>query len=184
MLINLLRSLFCRTYRTHTLLLWRSLCHLSRFLLCHARRPRDDELDRQVITSGPMLWHIPPPLLHPRFRIVPYDIHPTHLRLWLYFFSSFSPAYPLSVNSTLLAVLYRSHKLSPHVFSSHILLLHAQNVLPLLHLFPLHVQFLYLFHVRPRHSLSPFLQMTTTIVPFFHLHVPRMLSTYIVPQYI
>jgi hypothetical protein len=30
--LPVLLSLFCRTYRTHTLLLWRSLCNIPRFL--------------------------------------------------------------------------------------------------------------------------------------------------------
>lgn len=91
---------------------------------------------------------IPLPLLHPRFRIVPYDIHSTHLRLWLYFLFSFSSAYPLSVNSTPLAVLYRSQATN-YTFSPTIFFCFTPRM-SFLYFFFLHVHFLYLFHVRPR----------------------------------
>ena len=69
----------------------------SRFFSHRARCPRDDELDRQVVTSGLKLQPIPLPLSHPRFQLVPYGMNPTHLRLWLYFLFSFLSAYPLSI---------------------------------------------------------------------------------------
>ena len=97
-LIYVLRSLFCRTYRTHTLLLWRSLCHLLTFLSHHARRPRDDELDRQVITSGSKFQPTPLPLPYPRFQPVLDGIYFTHLRRRPVL--SFMSAYPLSVFPT------------------------------------------------------------------------------------
>lgn len=45
----------------------------SSVFMHHTRRPGDDELDRQVITSGLRFQPIPLTLPHPRFLSVSYD---------------------------------------------------------------------------------------------------------------
>jgi hypothetical protein len=126
------------------------------FLSCHARRPRDGEHDRQVIASGPKLQPTPLRLSHPRFWIVPYGIHPTHLRPWPFFLFSSLSAYPplrFPSNSLRWLVLSRSQAIATRSLQPHSSI---SRCLSFVKKFPLHVKFLYFFYARLRLFCFPF----------------------------
>ena len=120
MLINLLRSLFCRTYRTHTLSFLTVALPSSRFLLYHARRPRDDEPYRQVIMhherANPASSSLPS---FPN-RSIRHTFHSFYASGYIFSFLPFqsisSPFYLYFVSLCYIDHINYHHTLSPTIF--------------------------------------------------------------------
>jgi hypothetical protein len=130
----------------------------------HARRPRDDELDRQVIASG---FKFQPPLrsLYPTLVFHLSIRHPTHLRHWLHFsFPSRQPISPFPLISSVLGLCYRSSKPSLHTISP-VIFFYFTPRMPLLHYLFLSCPFINSFHVRPRlFTFSPTMTMVLSSI--------------------
>lgn len=139
----------------------------------HARRPRDDELDRQVITSG---FKFQPPPRFPYLTLVSQLSirHSTHLHPWLYFPSLHISLSPLI--SSLLGLRYRLNKPSLYTFSP-VIFFHFTPRMPLLHYLFSTRPFINSFHVWPRLFTSFPSTMTMVILPSL-----RRLTTHCAPN--